>query len=145
MIRKPWSSLVILLLVALLAIAAACVGESNTPTPIPPTPTPNLPEGSPLAPEQFLTFDGVDYVHNFSADATFVSDRIEFNLDNLEMVGTTYEGIANGISEGLQVYRSTITGDANMVYTFTPGGTDVNPEDGQIFEFPAKWTRWEAQ
>ena len=92
-----------------------------------------------------MTFDGVDYVHNFSADAAFVIDRIEFNLDNLEMVGTTFEGNADGISEGLQVYRSTITGDANMDYTFTPGGTDVNHEDGQIFEYPAKWTRWEAR
>ncbi len=136
--RKPWTIPVILLLVVLLAIAAACVGESDTPTP-------DLPEGSPLAPEQFLTLDGVDYVHNFSADATFVIDRIEFNFDNLEMVGTTYERNADGISEGLQVYRSTITGDANMDYTFTPGGTDVNPEDGQIFEFPAKWTRWKAR
>ena len=104
--------------------------------------------GSPLP---SLTFDGVGYVHSGYAElpsgegAVFVIDGIEINLDDLEMVGTTYEGNTPGISEGLQVYRSTVTGDANAVYTFTPGQSIVNPEDGQIFEFPAAWTRWTAR
>ena len=104
--------------------------------------------GSPLP---SLTFDGVGYVHSGYAElpsgegTVFVIDGSEINLDDLEMVGTTYEGNTPGISEGLQIYRSTGTGDANAVYTFTPGETHVNPEDGQIFEFPAVWTRWTAR
>jgi len=104
--------------------------------------------GSPLP---SLTFDGVDYVHSGNTelpsgeDTVFVIDGIEIDLGDFEMVGTTYEGNTPGISVGLQVYRSTVTGDANAVYTFRPGQSIVNPEDGQIFEFPAAWTRWTAR
>ena len=160
MMRKPRTVVGILLIVALLVIAAAC-GEDATPTPLPatavpartvvpsapaPTAAPAL-RGSPLP---SLTFDGVDYFHSGSAElpsgegAVFVFNGTEISMDDLEMVGTTYEGNSPGISEGLQVYRPTVTGDANAVYTFTPGETHVNPEDGQIFEFPASWTRWTA-
>ena len=135
--------------------AAAC-GEDATPTPLPatavpatttaPAPTaPPAPRGSPLA---SLTFNDVDYVYGSSAElpsdegTVFVIDGIEINLDDLKMIGTTYEGNAPGISEGLQVYRSKVTGDANAVYTFEPAQSMVNPEDGQIFEFPAVWIRW---
>ena len=131
-----------------------------TPTPDPPhgsslvTPTPDPTHGSPLAPvatgspKAFLTFDGVDYVHSGYAElpsgegTVFVIDGIEIDLDDLEMVGTTYEGHTSGISEGLQVYRSAVTGDENAVYTFTPGETHVNPEDGLVIEWAAVWTRW---
>ena len=97
-----------------------------------------------------LKFDGVDYVHTSYAElpsgesALFVIDGIEVNVTNLELVGTTTEGRAPGIDQGLKVYRSPIAGDADAVYTFTPGRSKVNPEDGQIFEFPAEWTRWTA-
>ena len=136
------------------------VPTAPLPTPVPPhgsslvARTPGPTHGSPLAPVAtgsplaFLTFDGVDYVHSFSAElslgegADFVIDGIEINLDDLEMVGTTYEGKTSGISEGLEVYRSAVTGDENAVYTFTPGETHVNPEDGLVIEWQAVWTRW---
>ena len=35
-------------------------------------------------------------------------------------------------------------GEEGHVYTFTLGGSNVNPEDGQIFEYPAVWMRWDA-
>ena len=166
--RKSKIVVAILAMVALLAIAVAC-GEDATPTPQPatavpaPTAVPSAPSltpdpthGSPPppapngSPGPSLTFDGVDYVHSGYAElpsgegTVFVIDGSEIDLHDLEMVGTTYEGNTPGISEGLQVYRSTVTGDANAVYTFTPEETHVNPEDGQIFEFAAVWTRWAA-
>ena len=122
-----------------------------------PSPTPDPTQGSPLAPVAtgsplaYLTFDGVDYVHSGYAElpsgegTVFVIDGIEINLDDLEMVGTTYEGNTSGISEGLEVYRSAVTGDENAVYTFTPGETHVNPEDGLVIELQASWTRWTAR
>ncbi len=103
--------------------------------------------GAPLA---SLKFDGVDYVHNNSTElpsgesALFVIDGTKIKVHDLELVGTTTEGRAPGIDQGLKVYRSPIAGDADAVYTFTPGRSKVNPEDGQIFEFPAEWTRWTA-
>ena len=176
--RKSKILVTVIVMVALLVIAVAC-GEDATPTPQPatvvpaptavpsapaptavpsaPAPTPDPTHGSPPppalsgSPGPSLTFDGVDYVHNYSAElpsdegAVFVIDGIEIDLDDLEMVGTTYEGNTPGISGGLQVYRSTVTGDANAVYTFTLGETHVNHEDGQIFEFAAVWTRWTAR
>ena len=141
------------------AVPAPTVEPSApAPTAVPsaPLPTPVLPPGSPPppalsgSPGSSLTFDGVGYVHSGYAElpsgegTVFVIDGSEIDLDDLEMVGTTYEGNTPGISEGLQVYRSTVTGDANAVYTFTPGQSIVNPEDGQIFEFAAVWTRWAA-
>ena len=106
------------------------------------------------APEPSLKFDGVDYVHSGSAglpsgeSTAFVIGGIEVNVNDLAVVGTTFEGRTGGLKDGLQVYRSSglvVPGTANAVYTFTPGESHVNPEDGQIFEIPATWTRWIAQ
>ncbi len=149
--RKPKMVVAFIVMVSLLVITVAC-GEDATPTPLPATAVPAPTAVPPLSgsPMPSLTFDGVGYVHSGYAElpsgegTVFVIDGIEINLDDLEMVGTTYEGNTPGISEGLQVYRSTVTGDAIAVYTFTPGETHVNPEDGQIFEFAAAWTRWTA-
>ena len=44
---------------------------------------------------------------------------------------------------GLNIYKLK-DGEKGYVYTFTPGRSTVNPEDGQIFEFPAVWIRWAA-
>ena len=101
-------------------------------------------------PPPSLIFEGVEYTFgsyktvDLGESTTFVIDGIDINVTNLELVGTTTEGNTHGIDQGLQVYRSHIAGDANAVYTFTPGESKVNPEDGQIFEFPAEWTRWTA-
>ena len=126
----------------------------------PPAPAANPTHGSPQppvlsgAPEPSLKFDGVDYVHSGSAglpsgeSTTFVIGGIEVNVNDLAVVGTTFEGRAGGLKDGLQVYRSSglvVPGTANAVYTFTPGESHVNPEDGQIFESPATWMRWIAQ
>ena len=126
----------------------------------PPAPVANPTHGSPQppvlsgAPEPSLKFDGVDYVHSGSAglpsgeSTAFVIGGIEVNVNDLAVVGTTFEGRKGGLKDGLQVYRSSglvVPGTANAVYTFTPGESHVNPEDGQIFEIPATWTRWIAQ
>ena len=117
----------------------------------PPAPAANPTHGSP---QPSLKFDGVDYVHSGSAglpsgeSTAFVIGGIEVNVNDLAVVGTTFEGRTGGLKDGLQVYRSSglvVPGTANAVYTFTPGESHVNPEDGQIFEIPATWTRWIAQ
>ena len=126
----------------------------------PPAPAANPTHGSsppPVlsgSPEPSLKFDGVDYVHSGSAglpsgeSTAFVIGGIEVNVNDLAVVGTTFEGRTGGLKDGLQVYRSSglvVPGSgANAVYTFTPGESHVNPEDGQILEFPATWTRWIA-
>ena len=118
--------------------------------------TPNLTHGSPPppassgSPEPSLKFDDVNYVHSGSAErpsgegTVFVIDGIEINLDVLEMVGTTYEGNAAGIHDGLVVYRLK-DGGTNDVYTFRPGEDHLNPEDGQIFKGRDVWIRWTAR
>jgi len=94
-----------------------------------------------------LKFDDVNYVHSGSAGrpsgegTVFVIDGIEINLDVLEMVGTTYEGNAAGIQDGVVVYRLK-DGGTNDVYTFRLGEDHLNPEDGQIFKGQDVWTRW---
>ncbi len=117
---------------------------------------PNLTPGSPPppassgSPEPSLKFDDVNYVHSGSAGrpsgegTVFVIDGIEINLDVLEMVGTTYEGNAAGIHDGLVVYRLKDSG-TNDVYTFRPGEDHLNPEDGQIFKGRDVWIRWTAR
>ena len=68
-----------------------------------------------------------------------IKDRVEANfqigLDN-STVGRTLQG-------GLNIYKLK-DGEEGYVYTFEPGQSMVNPEDGQIFEFPAEWIRWAA-
>ena len=117
----------------------------------PPAPAANPTHGSP---EPSLKFDGVDYVHSGSAglpsgeSTAFVIGGIEVNVNDLAVVGTTFEGRTGGLRDGLQVYRSSglvVPGTGDAVYTFAPGESHVNPEDGQIFEIPATWTRWIAK
>ncbi len=68
-----------------------------------------------------------------------IKDRVEakfqIGLDN-STVGRTLQG-------GLNIYKLK-DGEEGYVYTFEPGQSMVNPEDGQIFEFPAEWIRWAA-
>ena len=124
----------------------------NTPNLTHGSPPPPASSGSPLrgSPEPSLKFDDVNYVHSGSAErpsgegTVFVIDGIEINLDVLEMVGTTYEGNAAGIHDGLVVYRLK-DGGTNDVYTFRPGEDHLNPEDGQIFKGRDVWIRWTAR
>ena len=108
------------------------------------SPLPPAPSGSPLP---SLKFGDVRYVYGGygeqpSGEGTvFVIDGTEISTDDLVRVGTTNDGNTAGILEGLVVYRLKDDG-TNDVYTFRPGEVHVNPEDGQIFEFPAVWTRW---
>ncbi len=121
----------------------------NTPNLTHGSPPPPASSGSPLrgSPEPSLKFGAVNYVHSGSAErpsgegTVFVIDGIEINLDVLEMVGTTHEGNAAGIHDGLVVYRLK-DGWTNDMYTFRPGEDHLNPEDGQIFTGQDSWTRW---
>ena len=124
-----------------------------------PAPTVSNPRSSPIvshggpvaagSPRAILFIDGVNYTDSSSLrvapgePTAFVIDGVDVNVAKLEVVGTTTQGPAGSIA-GLPFYRSTVTGDANAVYTFTPAQRTVNPEDGQIFESPAQWVRWTA-
>ena len=67
----------------------------------PPTPAANPTHGSP---EPSLKFDGVDYVHSGSAglpsgeSTAFVIGGIEVNVNDLAVVGTTFEGRTGGLN-----------------------------------------------
>ena len=67
-----------------------------------------------------------------------IKDRVEakfqIGLDN-STVGRTLQGL------NIYILKD---GEEGYVYTFTPGHSMVNPEDGQIFEFPPEWMRWAA-
>ena len=114
---------------------------------------PNLTPGSPPplpssgSPEPSFKFGDVNYVHGGGAErpsgegTVFVIHGTEINLDVLEMVGTTHEGNAAGIHDGLVVYRLK-DGGTNDLYTFRPGEDHLNLEDGQIFKGQDVWTRW---
>jgi len=124
-----------------------------------PAPTVSNPRSSPIvshggpvaagSPRAILFIDGVNYTDSSSLrvapgePTAFVINGVDVNVAKLEVVGTTTQGPAGSIA-GLPFYRSTVTGDANAVYTFTPAQRTVNPEDGQIFESPAQWVRWTA-
>ena len=129
--------------IAVVAVVVAACGTDESPTV---QPVGEVAGGSPVA---SLFFDGAKYTFSSSLSVApgeptaFVSDGVDVNVAELEVLGTTTQGPA-GISAGLQVYRSTVTGDANAAYTFTPAQRTVNPEDGQIFESPAEWARWTA-
>ncbi len=93
-----------------------------------------LPAGSEL--RRFI----VDLNHdNPELTNSEIKDRVEakfqIGLDN-STVGRTLQG-------GLNIYKLK-DGEEGYVYTFEPGQSMVNPEDGQIFEFPAEWIRWAA-
>ena len=67
----------------------------------PPAPAANPTHGSP---EPSLKFDGVDYVHSGSAglpsgeSTAFVIGGIEVNVNDLAVVGTTFEGRTGGLN-----------------------------------------------
>lgn len=143
--------LILLAIVTIVSVvAAACVDLSSsandaTPTHLQatalPVPTaPPVPSGSPLS---TVILDGVEYFDSSAEElpsgegAVIVIDGFEINLDDLELVGTS-----TGLPKGVQVYRSKVSGDANAVYTFAPARSILNPEDGQIREFPALLVRW---
>ena len=98
------------------------------------------------APLVGFIFEGVKYSHSGyhevapGESTAFVIGGIDVNVDDLAVVGTTFGRCAGCLKDGLQVYRLRI-GDANAVYTFTPGQKTVNPEDGLILTFAASWTR----
>lgn len=104
-----------------------------------------LPSSSPVP---SLKFEGVDYVHSTYADSLsgqgtvfFVIEGTEITVDDLELVGTTNEGNAPGIRDGLKVYRLS-DGGTDEVYTFIPGQDAVNPEDGRVLKGRDTLTRW---
>ena len=94
-----------------------------------------------------MKFGDVTYRYSGSAElpsgegADFVINGTEISMDDLERVGTTYEGNTHGIQEGLMVYRLKDDG-TNDVYTFRKGEDHLNPEDGQIFKGQDIWIRW---
>jgi hypothetical protein len=102
-----------------------------------------------------LKFRDVNYVSSGGAQlpsgegavgegAVFVIDGTEFNVDDLELVGSTDEsntGYPGATGAGLMIYRLK-DGETNDVYQFIPGKDHVNPEDGQIFKGKDAWTRW---
>ena len=92
-----------------------------------------LPAGSDI--RRFI----VDLSHdNPALTLSEIKDRVEakfqIGLDN-STVGRTLQG--------LNIYELK-HGEEGYVYTFTPGHSMVNPEDGQIFEFQPEWMRWAA-
>ncbi len=92
-----------------------------------------LPAGSDI--RRFI----VDLSHDnpeltFSEIKERVEAKFQIGLDN-STVGRTLKG--------LDIYKLK-DGEEGYVYTFTPGHSMVNPEDGQIFEFPPEWMRWAA-
>ena len=92
-----------------------------------------LPAGSEL--RRFI----VDLSHdNPELTLSEIKDRVEaefqIGLDNSTVSRTL---------QGLSIYKLKDVEEGH-VYTFTPGRSKVNPEDGQIFEFPAVWMRWDA-
>ena len=150
-------------LIAVLTLAAVACGSTPAASPSPSEPmevpdqttTADLTHGLPQlplsgSPVPSLKFDGVEYVHNGyaelpSGEATaFVVEGTRIEVDDLELVGTTNEGNAAGIQDGLMVYRLRGAG-TNEVYTFSPGRDVVNPEDGQVFKGVDAWTRWTAR
>ena len=125
----------------------------------PSSPPPDLTHGSPPppalsgAPLAALKFRDVNYVSSGGArrpsgeGADIVFYGTEFNVDDLELVGSTDEsntGYPGATGAGLMIYRLK-DGETNDVYTFSPGKDHVNPEDGLIFKGQDEWTRWTAR
>ena len=68
-----------------------------------------------------------------------IKDRVEAKFQ----IGLDNSTVGRVLQEGLNIYKLK-DGKEGYVYTFEPGQSNVNPEDGQIFEFPAVWMRWAA-
>ena len=85
--------------------------------------TDESPTVQPVTPLASLIFEGAEYTFSgylivaTGEPTAFVIDGVDVNVAKLEAVGTTNKGNTSGLSERLQVYRSTVTGDANAVYT----------------------------
>ena len=97
--------------------------------------TPGPGEVPPSLPEPLLVFQGLEY--------TLEPGSAEITEGDLEFVGTATEADVSRPGEQLGVYRAK-TGGTAQVYTFTPGTTWQNPEDGQRFTTRAEWLRWTA-
>ena len=100
--------------------------------------SPIIPGGSPRA---NLAYEGaVYYQAPLSED-----DAANLNENDLELVGATTESnlLAPSGGKSLDIYPLK-DGEEGYVYTFEPGQSHVNPEDGKIFESPAAWIRWAA-
>ena len=98
--------------------------------------SPAIPGGAPLVE---LTYEGaVYYMAALSTD-----EAANLNENDLELVGATTESnlLAPGSGKSLDIYKLNDR-EEGYVYTLQPGQSHVNPEDGQIFEFPAVWMRW---
>ena len=67
-----------------------------------------------------------------------IKDRVEAKFQ----IGLDKSTVGRTL-QGLNIYKLK-DGEEGYVYTFTPGQSTVNPEDGQIFEFPGVWMRWAA-
>ncbi len=67
-----------------------------------------------------------------------IKDRVEAKFQ----IGLDKSTVGRTL-QGLNIYKLK-DGEEGYVYTFTPGHSMVNPEDGQIFEFQPEWMRWAA-
>ena len=93
-----------------------------------------LPAGSDIA--RFI----VDVNHdNPELTLAEIKDRVEAKFQ----IGVDKSAVGRVLQGGLNIYKLK-DGEEGYVYTFTPGQSTVNPEDGQIIEFPAVWMRWAA-
>ena len=68
-----------------------------------------------------------------------IKDRVEAKFQ----IGVDKSVVGRVLQRGLNIYKLK-DGEEGYVYTFEPGPSQVNPEDGQIIEFPAAWQRWTA-
>ena len=68
-----------------------------------------------------------------------IKDRVEAKFQ----IGVDKSVVGRVLQGGLNIYKLK-DGEEGYVYTFEPGRSQVNPEDGQIIEFPAAWQRWTA-
>ena len=69
--------------------------------------------------------------------------EIKGRVETESQIGVDESAVGRVLQVGLNIYKLK-DGEEGHVYTFTPGQSNVNPEDGQIFEFPAVWMRWAA-
>ena len=68
-----------------------------------------------------------------------IKDRVEAEFQ----IGVDRSAVGKVLQGGLNIYKLNY-GEEGYVYTFEPGQSMVNPEDGQIFSSPAVWIRWAA-
>ena len=70
--------------------------------------------------------------------------EIKDRYDAEFQIGIDKSAVRRVLQGGLYIYKLK-DGEEGYVYTFTPGQSKVNPEDGMILKFRDSWTRWTAQ